>query len=116
MLMGKTRTEQTGARRRRWGAATVVGLVAAVSGVSWSLRDRHQAAAADRAAREALAARRFDDARAAIEKSIARRPGAGEPYLLLARLELAQDHPGPALGAIERARALGHPAGPLDVL
>src|SRR5207253_2378813 len=81
---------------------------------TWRGRGRDEADA--RAARAALAAGRLDDARRSLEAWIARRPGAAEPQLLLAKLEMARDRPGPALAAIERARALGHPAGPLEVL
>src|SRR5215213_10113969 len=94
MLMPKTRIERPDGRRaRRLVAAGIVGLVAALGGMLWLVYDRSRAEAE---ARAALAAGRLDDARSAIERWIARRPGAGEPYFLLAKLEVARDRPGPA--------------------
>src|SRR3954451_10541470 len=80
MLMRKRLTEPAGGRTRRWGAAGLVGLVAAVGGAAWLVRDRGRAEAEGRAVREALAARRFAGARSTLEKWIAWRPGSGEAY------------------------------------
>jgi tetratricopeptide (TPR) repeat protein len=116
MQTRKTLSEPSRARRRHWAVAGVLGLIVAVGAVVWLVRDRSRTEAERLAVRQALAARRFDVARQILERWIDRRPGAGEPYHLLAKLEMAQDRPGPALEAMGRASALGYPAEPLNVL
>src|SRR5262249_36832806 len=111
-LMRKTLIEQAGARRTRFGVAALVALVAAVGAVVWVVRDRSRVGSDDRAVREALAGRRFGTARNRIQQWIARTPGMGRPYYLLAKLELAEDRPQPAVDAMAQARALGYPAEP----
>ncbi|WP_165247661.1 tetratricopeptide repeat protein [Paludisphaera soli] len=101
-------------RSRKTAAAAVlaVGIVAAGVMIRGELRVMNSADAARRATADA----RFSEAEAALERWIAARPRAAEPHFLLARVAVALGRPQEAIARLHRARALGHPAGPVDRL
>ncbi len=80
------------------------------------LRSGARARSAARLAREALAARRFEEARDLIGRWDALAPRDGEPAYYRALLEVEADRPAEAIDAIRRSVARGYPAGPLEVL
>lgn len=93
-------------------AAVAVGLAAA--GVL--IRDELRVIDAAEAARRATAEAKFAEAEVALKRWLAARPKAAEPHFLLARVAVALGRPQEAIAELHRARALGHPAGPVDRL
>jgi tetratricopeptide (TPR) repeat protein len=70
----------------------------------------------EKAARNAVHAGRYGEARAPLASWLNVRPGSAEAHYLLAKVELAADHVQEALAETEKALALGHPREPLEVL
>ncbi len=64
-------------------------------------------------ARQAVSERKFDQGREFIAKWQAQDPKAGEPYFLLARVELASNNGQEVINALAKALELGYPANEL---
>jgi predicted Zn-dependent protease len=94
--------------------AVAAGAVAA--GGFWLARAWTGSTALAREAREAIVARRFDEARRAIDRWVARHPEEGEPYYWRARLEVALDHPKEAIDAMDQAVRRGNDPAPIAPL
>jgi predicted Zn-dependent protease len=84
-----------------------VGVLVAATfwAIQWRQWSRTNTAA--NAARKALAERRFDDARAEIDRWAKLAPRSGEPDYVRAQLELTLQHPNEVVAAIKRATDLG---------
>lgn len=89
--------------------AIVAAVAAVVLAALYFAFGRNSANALAETAREAVAARRFDQARGVIAKWLAKDPDAAEAYYLLARVEVAADRSQEAVNALARALELGHP-------
>jgi tetratricopeptide (TPR) repeat protein len=96
-------------------AGTVLALVVGAALVHY-VRVRGRIDTAARSAREALAARRFDEARNLIDQWAGLAPGNGEPDYVRALLENEADRPAQALDSIRRAKDHGYPDKPLLIL
>ena len=59
--------------------------------------------------REAVTARRFDDARSAVDRWLKAEPNSPEAYYWLARVELAADHAQETVNALAKSLDLGYP-------
>jgi tetratricopeptide (TPR) repeat protein len=93
------------------GSALVLALLAwAVVAARSSAAVRREA----RTARLAVAAGRFAEARAPLERWLRARPGAAEPHVLMARLALEEGRLGAVTEDLNRARALGYPEAGLE--
>jgi predicted Zn-dependent protease len=75
-----------------------------------------QSSSMGRLAREALAARRYDQARTLIRRWAAESPRSGEPDYYQAVLEVEADRPAEALDAMRRSIARGYPEEPVLIL
>lgn len=94
-----------------------VGLLALVVGVGGSLgRSVWTFARLRSDARRAVAAGRYGEGRALLERWLKREPDSPEAHYLKARVGLGTDRPGEVADGLKRARALGHPGSELDLL
>lgn len=68
------------------------------------------------AARQAVAAGRYSEARGRLERWLKTAPDSAEAHDLMARVALGTDRPGDVAAHMKRAEALGHPRPELDLL
>jgi predicted Zn-dependent protease len=95
--------------------AAVACAGAAGAGAWWAV-ERSRSDALAREVREAVSARRFDEAQRAINRWAARRPHDGAPYYWRARVEVARNHAQPALDAMDEAVRRHYDVAPVAVL
>jgi tetratricopeptide (TPR) repeat protein len=96
-----------GLGHKAWTIATLISLPLLVLA---GFRIRERPIDRDRrAARRALTAGRFAEARAPIEHWLQARPQSAEAHFLKARVALALEGPREVITSLERATALGHP-------
>jgi tetratricopeptide (TPR) repeat protein len=93
-------------------AAGAMALVAALVPLRGWLAIRGAAASA----RRELAARRFAEAEGPLRRWLDARPRESEPHYLVAVVAVGLGRPQEAINELARARALGHPPGPIDRL
>ena len=101
--------------RARRIVVAVGAILALVAVGAWSAGEIAARSAA-RAARRAVADRRFAEAEAALGRWLRARPRSAEAHYLKARVALALGRPQEAVDELAAARVLGHPAAPLDRL
>ena len=101
---------------RRGRVVAFVASVAMATGIGSGLWLSFREPPEARAAREAVAARRGDEARRLLDRWAAVSPRGGEPDYYRALLEVQADRPAEALDAMRRSIALGHPEPPLAIL
>ncbi len=102
------------ARRVAVAVAVILALVAVAVAVGAWLPGEIAARSAARAARRAVADRRFDEAEVVLGRWLRARPNSAEAHSLKARVALALGRPQEVVAELAAARALGHPAAPLD--
>ena len=90
--------------------------IAALVAAGAVIRGEVAARSAARAARRAVAGRRFAEAEESIGAWLRERPGAAEAHFLKARVALGLGRTQDAIDELARARALGHPDAPIDRL
>ena len=101
---------------RSWRWRAVIGLALALLGViGYELWDRPARRAAQDA-RTALAAGRYDEARAAIERWLTLRPRSAEAQYVRAKVGIAQGRSRDILEGMKAAQAAGYPEKQLAVL
>jgi len=110
MTTPTTEASVTLARSPRWvlWACVAVAVVMLSAGAYFTLG--RNATRNAKIAREAVAERRFDDARLALATWMKSDPNAAEAQYLLARVELAEGRAQEAMNALGKALDLGHPA------
>lgn len=91
-----------------------VGAALALVAVGVWLPGEIAARSAATAARREVAHRRFNKAEATLGRWLRARPRSAEAHYLTARIALARERPQEAITELAAARALGHPAEPLD--
>jgi predicted Zn-dependent protease len=96
--------------------AGLVAILAVAAALAPYLRSRGEIRSVARQAREAVAARRGDEARGLVDRWAALSPQGGEPDYYRALLEVQADRPAEALDAMRKSLARGYPEGPLMVL
>jgi tetratricopeptide (TPR) repeat protein len=103
-------------RRRLRARSVAILLVLAVAGGAYFAYDGYRMIRLSRTVRQALAARRIEEARKPLRHWLAIRPGSGEAFYYKAWAAMAADQPGEAAAAIERAGKLGFDPALLDCL
>ncbi len=109
----RTRVRLSGRARR---IVVAVGATVALVAVGVLIRGEVAARSAATATRRALADRRYSEAEGTLGRWLRARPRSAEAHYLKARLALKLGRPQEAVEELARARALGHPAAPLDRL
>src|SRR5262249_11666603 len=113
-VSGRSRRIVISGRARRVGVA--VGSVLVLAAIGVLIRGEGAVRAEASATRRAAAGRRFAAAEAALGRWLRARPRSAEARYLKARVALAMSRPQEAVAELVAARALGHPAAPLDRL
>ena len=104
-------------RGRSMLAVALLASTLAIAAVSLPyLRSSGRTRSAARLAREAVAARRGDEARRLVDRWADLAPQSGEPDYYRALLEVQADRPAEALDALRRSLARGYPEEPLMIL
>ncbi len=99
-------------RRAVGVTAASVATIAALAAIGEGLAVRHTAAVA----RREVSARRFVEAEGPLRRWLRGRPRQAEPHYLGAVVAVGLGRPQEAINELARARALGHPTGPIDRL
>ncbi len=100
-------------RRRKWSRPgillAVLGLVLLSIGIGVFVVNQAEVQTRTRLVREALAARRLDEAKIRIEEWAAQKPRGGELEYYEARLQILLEHPAEAMDLLRKAIESGYP-------